>query len=125
MTPGKIISRGHDLYVVLAAKDTSAAVAPLVLARRNRVSNAVPVRAGALGDAYVLCGAARIETGLWEFTGYFLSVRDLEACTQAARRAQEDKAVAHRYAPLSSFEQAKPKIMRNGGRRVGPSLRAA
>lgn len=122
MIPGEIISRGHDLYIVLAAKDASAAVAPLVLARRNRVANAVPVRAGALGDGYVLCAAARLETGTWQFTGYCLTLRDLEACQLATKRALEDKTVTQRYAPLCAFDQAMPRILRNGGRRVGPRL---
>ena len=123
MTPGEIISRGHDLYVVLAAKDAAFVLAPLMLARRNRVAHAVPVRAGALGDGYALCAAARLEnSGDWQFSGYCLSVRDLEACQLAARRAQDDKLVTQRYAPLSAFEQAMPRVPRNGGRRVGPRL---
>lgn len=125
MNPGDIVSRGHDLYIVLATKDSSAAVAPFVLARRNRVANAVPVRAGTLGDGYALCGAARIETGPWQFTGYCLALRDLEACQQAARRAQADKIVTQRYAPLCAFEQAMPRIPRSGGRRIGAHLSAA
>lgn len=122
MSPGEIVSRGHDLYVVLATKDASVALVPLVLARRNRVAHAVPVRAGALGDGYALCAAARLDTGAWQFTGYCLTLRDLEACQQAAQRAHADKIIAQRYAPLCAFEQAMPRIPRNSGRRVGPRL---
>ena len=122
MTPGEIISRGHDLYVVLAAGGASAAVAPLVLTDRVRVSNAVPVRAGALGDGYVFCATTRLDSGTWSVTGYHLTIRDLEACQQAARRALADKQVAERYAPLCAFEQARPRIPRSGGRRVGARL---
>lgn len=123
MTPGEIISRGHDLYVVLAVKDAAFVLAPLVLARRNRAAHAVPVRAGALGDGYALCANARLEqAGPWQFSGYCLTLRDLEACQQTARRAQADKMVTQRYAPLSAFEQAMPRIPRNGGRRVGHRL---
>lgn len=123
MISGEIISRGHDLYVVLAVKGTSCVLAPLVLARRNRVAHAVPVRAGALGDGYALCAAARlVENGGGHFSGYCLTLRDLEACQAAARRAQADKLVAQRYAPLSAFEQAMPRMPRNGGRRVGHRL---
>ena len=116
MIPGEIVSRGHDLYVVLATKGLSAAVAPLVLARRNRVAHAVPVRAGALGDGYVLAASARVETREWAFSGYCLTLRDLEMCQLAARRAQADKTLAQRYAPLCAFEQAMPRLKPHGER---------
>lgn len=116
MSPGEIVSRGHDLYVVLAVEALSAAVAPLVLARRNRVAHAVPVRAGALGDGYVLAASARLETAPWVFSGYCLTLRDLEMCQIAARRAQADKIVTQRYAPLSAFEQAMPRLKPYGER---------
>lgn len=123
MNPGEIVARGHDLYVVLASKDAHAAVAPLALAKRhNRFGHAVPVRAGALGDGFVACEAAKILPGPWQFSGYCLTIRDLEACQQATRRAQADKRVRERYAPLCAFEQAMPRIKRNGGKRVGPKL---
>lgn len=122
MTPGEIVTSGHDLYVVLARADDHAALAPLVLANRARVANAVPVRAGGLGDGYVFCAAAKLHSGPWKFSGYCLTIRDLEACQQAAKRAQADKRVAERYAPLSAFEQALPRFKRNGGKRAGSRL---
>lgn len=123
MNPGEIVTRGHDLYIVLAAKDASVAVAPLALAGgRTRVMHAVPVRAGALGDGYVFCAAARLLQEPLQFSGYCLTLRDLEACQQAVRRAQADRLVTARYAPLCAFEQAMPRLKRNGGQRVGPRL---
>lgn len=110
MNPGEIVARGHDLYVVLATEGMSAAIAPLVLARRTRAANAVPVRAGALGDGYVLSALARVEEKNWKFSGYCLTLRDLEMCQIAARRAQADKTLAQRYAPFSAFEQAMPRL---------------
>lgn len=121
MTPGAILAHGHDLYVVLAQKEAMLVLAPLVLEHRARVANAVPVRAGSLGDGYVLCAAARIqEKSNFRFGNAFLNLRDLEACQQAAQRAQADKMLTQRYAPLSAFEQAMPRIDRHVGRRVAP-----
>ena len=125
MMAGEIIARGHDLFIVLAADATRAAVAPLLLARRSRFTHAVPVRAGALGEGFVLCAKARLDADPGQFTGYCLCLRDLEACQLAARRAQEDAELSRRYAPLSAFEQAMPRKTRNGGRRVGPRQAAA
>lgn len=122
MTPGEIVTRGDDLYVVLAVEAARAAVAPLVLAKRNRVMHAVPVRAGGLGDGYVMGAQACTQPGPWQFSGYCLTLGDLAACQMAVRRAVADKMVTQRYAPLCAFEQAKPRIMKNGGRRVGPKL---
>lgn len=122
MTPGEIMMCGDDFYVVLAVEAVRVAVAPLVLAKRNRVMHAVPVRAGALGDGYVLGAQACMHPGPWRFSGYCLTVRDLAACQAAVRRAVADRLVTQRYAPLCAFEQAMPRITRNGGRRVGPKL---
>lgn len=123
MIPGAILSRGHDLYVVLAQKDAMLVLAPLVLAQRARVANAVAVRAGSLGDGVVLCASARIHPqGGFEFKSACLSVRDLETCKQAVQRAQADKLLAQRYAPLSAFEQAMPRMNRPVGRRVAPRM---
>lgn len=121
MSPGAILSRGHDLYVVLAQSDAAFVLAPLVLENRVRVANAVPVRAGSLGDGYVLCASSRIQQkSNFKFGNAFLNLRDLEACKQAAQRAQADKMLSQRYAPLSAFEQAMPRVERNVGRRVAP-----
>lgn len=127
MNPGEIIAHGHDLYIVLAGDETGAALAPLLLARHNRVTHAVPVRAGGLGDGYVLCASARVHSdkrqlGGMRFSGYCLSLRDLEACQLAARRAAADADLTKRYAPLCAFEQAMPRIKRAAGRRVAPRL---
>lgn len=124
MRSGEIVSRGHDLYVVLAVGSARLAVAPLVFSRRSRVTDAVPVRAGALGAAYALCGSARLDEGVWSVTGYSLTDADLTACQTAARHARESATVERRWSALPVFEQALPRLRRSGGRRVGshPSL---
>lgn len=123
MIPGAILSRGHDLYVLLAQTDERLVLAPLVLAQRARLANAVNVRAGSLGDGVVLCASARIHPhGDFEFHTACLTMRDLEACKQAVQRAQADKLLSQRYAPLSAFEQAMPRINRPVGRRVAPRM---
>lgn len=123
MTPGEIYSHGHELAVVLAANHAAFVLAPLVLKRRHRAAHDVAVRAGEFGEAYVLAAQARIETKQdLKFSGYCLCLRDLDACQTAAKRAQDDKLVTKRYAPLSAFEQAMPRMQKNGGRRVGPRL---
>lgn len=119
MTPGEILSRGHDLYVVLAAKGASVAVVPLVLTKHQRAAQAVRVRIGQLGNAYALCASSRLDTGPWSVTGLCLTPADLTACQIAARHARESAAITQRFSPLAVFEDAMPTLRRSGGRRVG------
>lgn len=123
MTPGTVAQRGDRLFVVLAFRGGSAAVAPLVLTRDKRRSGDVSVSAGRFGAATVICSSACVEAGDWRDTGIAVTAAELAACQIAAQRARQERSL-DRFAPLASFEAARPSF-RSGGRRIGGAATGA